>query len=105
VVRYEDGTKEAIPIVYGEDVRDWWNVDDSASLTRGRVAWVGENAGASQHRMTLRLFVSDWDNPKPDTKVVGIDFVSEKAGEAAPFCIAMTLEEATTPTAEAADDE
>ncbi len=105
VVHYEDGKRETIPIVYGEDVRDWWNIDDSASLERGKVGWVGDNAGTRQSRMTLRLFVSEWDNPKPDAKVVGIDYLSEKAGEAAPFCIAMTAERATEPTAEALDDE
>ena len=94
VVHYEDDTQETIPIVYGEDVRDWWNTDGSKKLKRGKVAWVGTNAAAKQHNVTLRLFVSKWDNPKPDTKVTTIDYVSEVAGEAGPFCISMTMEQA-----------
>jgi hypothetical protein len=92
VVRYADTTTEMIPVVYGEDVRDWWNNDRCQAVTRGRVAWVGENADAAQYGMTLRLFVTAWENPKPDVRIASIDYVSEVAGEAAPFCIAMTAE-------------
>ena len=38
VVRYEDETTDMIPIIYGEHVRDWWNVDNSQptnSVIRG----------------------------------------------------------------------
>src|SRR5262249_45176350 len=38
-VRYEDGSAETIPVVYGEDVRDWWFTENSKGVTRGKVAW------------------------------------------------------------------
>ncbi len=94
IVHYEDGSQETIPIVYGADVRDWWNTDRSKKLNRSKVAWVGTNAAAKQHNVTLRLFVSKWDNPKPNTSVTTIDYVSKVVGEAGPFCLAATMEQA-----------
>jgi hypothetical protein len=40
------------------------------------------------------LYASTWTNPKPEKKVVRIDYVSRK-GETptAPFCISMSVEE------------
>src|SRR4051795_4239732 len=42
-VHYEDGSSEAIPIVYGEDVRDWWVTADSKGATHAKVALEGDN--------------------------------------------------------------
>ena len=43
-VVYADEHVEAIPIVYGADVRDWWNVwDNSKPTTRSKVVWNGNN--------------------------------------------------------------
>ena len=92
VVHYDNGFEATIPIVFGEDVRDWWNVDQSTKAKRGKVAWVGTNPGVRSYGYTLRLFVSAWDNPHPENKVVSVDYVSENLGEAAPFCLAMTIE-------------
>jgi hypothetical protein len=91
IVRYEDKSAEIIPIVYGEDVRDWFNHDQSKPVTRGKVVWQGENDFARQFSATLRLYRSEWKNPKPDTKVVSIDFEREGDNAAAPFCVAMTI--------------
>jgi hypothetical protein len=92
VVHYEDRSTETIPVVYGEDVRDWWNHDNSKEVTRGKVAWTGENDAAKQLNCSLRLYLTTWKNPKPNQKVTSIDYHSMKT-EAAPFCIAMTVEE------------
>jgi hypothetical protein len=91
VVQYEDGSAEAIPIVYGEDVRDQWNNDQSKPVTRGKLAWTGENDAVKQRNKNLRLYLTTWQNPKPDKRVVRIDYLS-KMTRSAPFCIAMTLE-------------
>src|SRR5262245_7775527 len=45
-IHYADGTKEAIPIVYGKDVRDWWVGADAPDVTRGKEAWKGDNDAA-----------------------------------------------------------
>jgi beta-galactosidase len=92
-VHYQDGTVAAIPIVLGEDVRDWWNVDRSEAVTRGIVAWAGQNGVTRQGNVTLRLYLAVWDNPHPEKKVVSIDFLRDGPTVAGPFCVAMTVEE------------
>lgn len=92
VLHYEDGSSQAVPIVYGQDVRDWWNWDHSAAVTRGRIAWTGENRYARQFGVSVRLYVMSWDNPYPEEIVVSVDFVSANTA-AAPFCVAMSVED------------
>jgi hypothetical protein len=91
-VHFDDGSAETIPVVYGEDVRDHWNNDNSKKVTRGKVAWTGANDAVRRAIRNLRLYRTTWENPKPDKRVVKIDYVSMKT-RTAPFCIAMTLEE------------
>ncbi len=92
-LNFEDQTTETIPIVYGEDLRDWWDVEGKA-VTRSKVAWVGGIREARGEQARLRLYLSAWNNPQPDKKVVGIDYVSANATAASPFCVGMTVEEA-----------
>ena len=92
-VKYEDNSEEIIPIVYGEDVRDWFNHDQSKPASRGKAVWEGENEFARQFNAKLRLYLTEWKNPKPDKKVVSIDFAREGESVAAPFCVAMTAAE------------
>jgi WD40 repeat protein/peroxiredoxin len=93
-VKYNDGAEETIPIVYGEDLRDLWDIDHSKPVSRGTVAWEGNNAAAKAQNFTLRLYVSKWTNPRPEKEVATIDYVSTDT-VAAPFCVAMTAEWAT----------
>lgn len=93
-VRYHDNSTESIAIVYGEDVRDWFYLEDEKEPSRGKVAWRGSNDRATQVGAKLRLYVSSWKNPKPDQKVLSVDYLSKKSETvAAPFCLAITLEE------------
>lgn len=94
-LRYEDLRTETIPIVYGKDVRDWYFVEGDPGVTRGKIVWVGDNARTKQLMgVRLRLYLTTWENPRPGKRVTHIDYVSRK-GEtaAAPFCLAITLEE------------
>lgn len=43
VLHYEDDSTITIPIVYGEDVRDWWNWNKPPEVTRGQIVWSGQN--------------------------------------------------------------
>jgi hypothetical protein len=91
IVRYDDDTKEEIEIVYGKDVRDWWNNPCAPGVTRGKVAWKGENEAAKGSNATLQLFLMTWENPHPKKKVATIDYLSMQT-DAAPFCVAITAE-------------
>ncbi len=88
-VHYEDQTAEAVPIVYGEDVRNWLTRSDQKRVTRGRVAWVGNNASERRAGGTIRVYLGVWKNPHPEKKVVSIDCISANT-IAAPFCVAIT---------------
>jgi hypothetical protein len=92
IVHYADKSEETIGVVYGKDVRDWWRGDDAKEPTRGKVAWKGTNKAAKASGQSIWLFSFTWENPKPDKKVVSIDYVSTLTG-AAPFVVAMTLED------------
>jgi hypothetical protein len=92
VVHYEDKTTEEIEVVYGKDVRDWWYLPEEKDVSRGKVAWKGENALAKQFGAGIRLYLTTWKNPKPAKKVVSLDYVSTKTTAAAPFCVAVTVE-------------
>lgn len=90
-IRYADGNEATIPIVCGEDVRDWWSYDPKNLATRGQVAWVGRNAATKQAKFYLRLYLSVWENPRPETPIASLDYVSAMTA-AAPFCAAITVE-------------
>jgi hypothetical protein len=93
-VHYEDGDTETVPVVLGKDVRGWWFSADDKGVTRGKVAWVGENEGAKKVAgKQIRLFLGTWENPHQTKRVVIIDYVKVGDTTAAPFCVAMTLEE------------
>ncbi len=90
-VHYADSATATIPIVYGQDVRNWWNIDDWAPVTRAYAVWTGNNPVARKCGRTLRLYLRTWENPHPEKKVVGIDMRSANT-TAAPFCVAITAE-------------
>jgi hypothetical protein len=91
-VHYEDKTTAEIPIVYGEHTRDWFYQDDPEP-TKAKVAWSGENDYATARSSKIRVYQMTWDNPKPDKKIVSIDFAGRKdETPAAPFVIAITAE-------------
>ena len=90
-VHYADGSQATIPIVCGEDVRDWWSYDHQKRATRGQVVWVGQNAATKESKIYLRLYLSVWENPQPEKTVASLDYVSAMT-VAAPFCAAITVE-------------
>jgi hypothetical protein len=94
-VRYTDGEERMVPVVYGKDVRDSWNWDKSRATSRGKVVWTGSSPGAKKEGVSLRLYLTSWENPRPGEEVECIDFVSECTTAASPFCIALTAERAT----------
>jgi hypothetical protein len=92
-VHYEDKTTAEIPIVYGEHSRDWFYQEGEPEPSKAKVAWSGENDYATRVRSKIRVYQMSWENPKPDKKIVSIDFAGKKdETPAAPFCIAITAE-------------
>jgi thiol-disulfide isomerase/thioredoxin len=92
-INFADRSALIIPIVYGQDVRDWFYVDNEGEPARGKVVWKGENDYAKSVEAKIRLYTYTWDNPWPEKVIDTIDYSSKKQETpAAPFCIAITLE-------------
>src|SRR5262249_46842466 len=93
-LNYEENSRHTIPIGFGRDVGKWWYQRGCSKVPSGAVlAWEGENEDARKScNATIRLYVSSWENPDPARKVASIDFTATSS-LAAPFCVAMTIEE------------
>ncbi len=92
-IHYEDQSVAEVPIVYGEQSRDWFYAEGEKAPSKAKVAWTGENEYSVARGSKLRIYLMTWENPKPDKKIVSIDFKSRKTETvAAPFCIAITAE-------------
>lgn len=93
-INYDDGSSENIPVEYGKDVRDWWFREDEQETSRSKVVWKGANDLAEKYDCLLRLYLTSWKNPKSGQKVVSIDYIGRKDETvAAPFCVAISIEE------------
>lgn len=92
VIHLDDGSQEVIPVVYGEDVRDWWDFDEGKPVKRGRVVWTGRNRAADTYDVGIRLYLGVWVNPHPELAVTAIDYIATDE-TCNPFCVAMTVEE------------
>jgi hypothetical protein len=92
-VNYADKSALTISIVYGQDVRDWFYVEGEADTERGKIVWKEENEFATSVGAKIRLYLTTWENPKPEKTVVSIDYLGKKDETvAAPFCVALSLE-------------
>jgi hypothetical protein len=91
-VHYENGHKWEIPIVYGDDVLDWWfDPRQQETTSRSTVVWTGENPATKRGQQALRLFKSTWDSPLPVETVEHITYRSTGSASA-PFLVAITVE-------------
>ena len=93
VIHYADGQQREIPIIYGEDLRDWNLVpQEPKEATKAQLAWEGSSVGSrKQGSASMRLFKRTWDNPVPDVEIKTIDLVAAPATPQ-PFLVAITAE-------------
>lgn len=93
VLHHGSGETSRIPLLYNIDVQDWWDYGRGTELQNGREAWKGTNEAATEWaNLSVRLFRSDWDNPRPGDTIESIDYVSTNETTCAPFMVAMTVE-------------
>jgi eukaryotic-like serine/threonine-protein kinase len=92
VVHYANGSDVRIPIIYGQNVRDWW-VKPNERLAPENLteAWTGSNAESLANGTSIRLFKWTWENPFPMLEIRSLDFISDKA-PSAPFLLAITAD-------------
>jgi hypothetical protein len=92
MIHYTDGRQREWPMVYGQDVRDFWKKPDEAESAATLVeAWTGHNVDATAHGAIIRLFKATWKNPLPDVPIESIDFESDLTN-CEPFLLAITAE-------------
>lgn len=96
VLHYQDESTESLDIVYGMHAADWWDIqpDEVLNLEDTEVAWRGSNPLAraySDAENPIRLFVTEYENPRPDEEVAAIEFKSAMT-DSCPFLLAVTLE-------------
>jgi len=93
VLHHGSGATSTIPLVYNVDVQDWWDYGRGMELPHAREAWKGTNQAATDWaNLSVRLFCSSWDSPRPDDTIESIDYVSANETTCAPFMVAMTVE-------------
>ena len=94
-LHYADGTNEAIPVVYGKDVRDWCCYNEKSEVgdeQRKNFVWESVNGLTKSMNWQIRLYATTWKNPHPDKTVISVDYLKVGDSPAAPFCIAITME-------------
>jgi hypothetical protein len=87
VVRYADGSSVAIPINIVENCNNWWFGHDPEEISRPVPVRVTNTSTGKPAWRYPRVF--EWQNPKMDQPIVGIDFLS-KGGPQVPILIAIT---------------
>lgn len=92
-IHFANGRREALPIVFGQDARDWHELPDlPVGVTAAAIAWKGINPHAARGGSRgIRLFKRTWENPAPELAVTTMDFVAEH-DFAHPFLVALTAE-------------
>jgi hypothetical protein len=89
VLHYGDGQTEALPIIFGEHLRERDSPPETELGVPGSavVAWSGRNRDGSLRR----LYQATYENPRPSLPVKRIDFISSLS-KSGPFLIAITVE-------------
>jgi hypothetical protein len=89
VVAFANGEQREIPVVYGQDVRDWWTQPEEAAGT-ARSVWSGPNL-ANPNGPPKQVYLTSWENPLPDVAIKSLEYRSTMSNSA-PFLIAVTAE-------------
>jgi len=71
VMRYADGSKAEVPVIYGQNITAW---NDTRACAGANMAWGGVNK-AGEH-IVLRTL--EWTNPSPEKQITSIEMISDK---------------------------
>ncbi len=96
VIYYVDSTVVERLIILGRDALDWRAPIQALALGTDQPvpAWSGPNAYLSMTELGDRkvsLYAITWENPRPETVIASVDFVSALAGPK-PFLVGVTVE-------------
>lgn len=101
VVHYEDGSTREINMVSGQQVFDWWQPTFTTGIPVSwrtpapdtELAWIGSNPylREGQPDLSLCLYRSSFQNPRPEVAISIVDYVSTEA-MTCPFLVGLTVE-------------
>jgi hypothetical protein len=92
IIHYSDGQTRSAPILYQNNIMDWWVRPEDNPPTEAEEVWRGQNPSTRNAGFETHLIKYSWKNPLPDVEITTIDFVSDVIA-AAPFLLAITVEE------------
>jgi len=92
VIHYSDGQTKSAPILYQNNVMDWWVRPEDKPPTEAKEVWRGQNPSTRNAGFETHLINYTWENPLPDVEITTIDFVSDVIA-AAPIMLAITVEQ------------
>ena len=85
VFHFSDGRQEEFPILYGRDVHDWVPAsNDPLDKQGGNMVWNDKKTGH-------RVYMSTWENPRPESEITTFDFTSTMT-KCGPFLIAVSVD-------------
>ena len=93
IIHYADGSAKEVPLVYRENIMDWWESKTDGEVTGpyAKTVWYGSNAASRRYGLRTRLIKFTWENPLADVEITRIDIKSELEN-AAPMLFAITVE-------------
>jgi hypothetical protein len=91
VIHYSDGQTKSAPILYQNNIMDWWLRPEDKPPTEAKEVWRGQNSSTRNAGFKTHLIMYTWENPLPDVEITSIDFVSDVI-PAAPMLLAITVE-------------
>ncbi|MBI1176535.1 hypothetical protein GC207_03765 [bacterium] len=91
--RYADGKVLETAINYGEQVRDcwFWNYEP-VSDPGSAMAWTGSNPAVRAQGGSLRLYRTSLENPRPDSRLLGITLRGANTEHIIPFVAGATAQ-------------
>jgi serine/threonine protein kinase len=87
VIHFSDSSHEELPLIYGRNIRGYG--DNKSTPEAQAVSWAKKGT-QTQAPTRIRVFVHTWVNPRPESEVKGVDFVS--GTRSAPNLLAITIE-------------
>jgi hypothetical protein len=91
---YADGSVERAPITYGRNTARFWaelrQIEGEKDFVQPVWRYHEAKEAVGKERW-LRIYEQEWVNPRPDTVVDSLDFVSNQECRAAPFLIAVNV--------------
>jgi hypothetical protein len=87
VVRYQDGSHADLPLTIGLNTDYWWHGRSPDEQSKPISVKVSDSGTGKRPWRFLRVW--EWQNPRPDAPISGIDFVST-GGPATPILLGIT---------------